>query len=132
LLHDLVSSATPARENQRQNFLFEKTRDSQEKKEILILINSNQDLFFSSLLCPPPLSAAAAQRSSSRLRSARAGNQRTAVPAPPVLGTRERPCPFRPCRGPESGRPGGTGPSGGPHAGNPAGFLEFTHLLTYT
>jgi hypothetical protein len=26
----------------------------------------------------------------------------------------------------------GRTPSGGPHAGNPAGFLEFTHLLTYT
>jgi hypothetical protein len=32
LLHDLVSSATPTRENQRQNFLFENTRESQQKK----------------------------------------------------------------------------------------------------
>jgi hypothetical protein len=60
-----------------------------------------------------------------------------------VLGTRERPCPHRPCWEPENGRArsartgdqragrhGGTGPSGGPHAGNPAGFLEFTYLLT--
>jgi hypothetical protein len=33
LLHDLVSSATPARENQKQNFLFENTRESQQKKK---------------------------------------------------------------------------------------------------
>jgi hypothetical protein len=24
------------------------------------------------------------------------------MPAPPVLGTKERPCPFHPCKGPES------------------------------
>jgi hypothetical protein len=24
------------------------------------------------------------------------------VPTPPVLGTKERPCPFHPCKGPES------------------------------
>jgi len=61
-------------------------------------------LFFSSLLCPPPplLSPAVAQRSSSRPRSPRARNQIMAVPALPVLGTRERLCPFHPCRGPKS------------------------------
>jgi hypothetical protein len=122
LLHDLVSSATPARENQRHN-LFENTRDSQEKKEILIFIGCNQDL--SSLLSSP--------RSSSSSLLSRLQQRRAPPPgyAPPVLRTRERPCPFRPCRGPESGRHGGTGPSGGPHAGNPAGFLEFTHSLSY-
>ncbi len=72
-------------------------RVATEKKKILILISSNQDifflLFFSSLLCPPPplLSLAATQRSSSRPRSL-------------VLGTRERPCPHRPCWEPENGR----------------------------
>jgi hypothetical protein len=50
LLHDLVSLTTPVRENQRQN-VFENTRESQEKKEIMILISSNQDL--SSLLFSP-------------------------------------------------------------------------------
>jgi hypothetical protein len=37
LLHDLVSLAMPARENQRQNFLFENTRESQQKKKDLDL-----------------------------------------------------------------------------------------------
>ncbi len=100
-----------------------KTRESRNrKKEILILISSNQDLssllfssllFFSSLLCPPPplLSPTAAQRSSSR-------------PHSPVLGTKERPCPFHPCRGSESrlafcDRPGPTPPTVGPVGGNP-------------
>lgn len=120
LLHDLVSSATPAGENQRQN-LFENTRDSQEKKRDPDLHRLQSRSLFSSLLSSVLLFLLLLQ-------------QRSAPPpgyAPPVLGTRERPCPFRPCRGPESGRHGGTGPSGGPHAGNPAGFLEFTHSLSY-
>jgi hypothetical protein len=46
------------------------------------------------------------------------------VPAPPVLGTRERPCPFHPCRGPESrpafcDGPGPAPPTAGPVGGNP-------------
>jgi len=85
-------------------------------------------LLFSSLLLLSRLQAA--QRSSSRLRSARTGNQRTAVPAPPVLGTRERPCPFRPCRGPESGRHGGTGPFRRAPRGKP-GRISGVHSLTY-
>jgi len=150
LLHDLVSSATPTRENQRQNFLFENTRESQQKKKdsdldqlqsrfflssLLLfspLSSSSSSLacssatlllqatLFSSFLCPPPplLSPVAAHRSSSRPHSARAGNQRTTVPAPPVLGTKERPCPFHPCRGPESqpafcDGPGPTPPTAG-------------------
>ncbi len=56
------------------------------------LITATLFLFkFSSLLCPPPplLSLATAHRFFSRPCSTRAGNQRTAVPVPPVQGTRE-------------------------------------------
>ncbi len=77
LLHDLVSSTTLARENQRHNFLFENTRESQQKKKDRDLDKLQSRslfssfLFFSSLLCPPPplLSPAAVQCSSSRPRS---------------------------------------------------------------
>jgi hypothetical protein len=54
-------------------------------------------------------------------RSAHAGNQRMAVPAPPVLGIRKRPCPFHPCKGPE-GRPAFCdGPSPAPPTVGPVG-----------
>jgi len=125
------------REKTRDRTSCLKTRESRKrKKEILILIISNQDL--SPLLFSPLSSSSSSLACSSaalllqatlrpcwepengRARTARAGNQRTAVPVPPVQGDQR------------AGRHGGTGPSGGPHAGNPAGFLEFTHSLTYT
>jgi hypothetical protein len=58
-----------------------------------------------------------------RARTARVGNQRTAVPAPPVLGTKERLCLFHPCRGPKSwpafyDGPGPAPPTVGPVGGN--------------
>jgi hypothetical protein len=45
------------------------------------------------------------------------------VPAPPVLGTKERSCPFHPCKGPESRSafcdgPDPTPPTTGPVGGN--------------
>jgi hypothetical protein len=66
----------------------------------------------------------AAQRSSSKPRFARAGNRRTAVPTPPVLGTRKWSCPFHPCKGPESrlafcDGPSPIPPTAGPVGGNP-------------
>jgi hypothetical protein len=39
------------------------------------------------------------------------------VPAPLVLGTRERLCPFHPCRGPESRLAFCDGPDPAPHGG---------------
>jgi hypothetical protein len=62
-----------------------------------------------------------AQHSSSRPRSARAGNQRTTMPAPLVLGTRERPCPFHPCRGPKSRPAFCDGPASAPPTTSPVG-----------
>jgi hypothetical protein len=50
LLHNLVSSATPTRENQRQNFLFENTRESQHKKKDPDLDQLQSRSLFSSLL----------------------------------------------------------------------------------
>jgi hypothetical protein len=91
------------REKTRDKTSCLKTQESRNRKKmILILISSNQDL--SSLLSSVLLLLF------SRLQ------QRSAPPpshAPPMLGTRERSCPFHPCKGPES-RPafcGGLGPA---------------------
>jgi len=140
-----------ARENQRQNFLFENTRESQQKKKYPDLDQLQSRSLFFSLLIFSPLSSSSSflacsntalllqatlfssllffsllsssssslacsnaalllqatlprcwEPENGRARTARARNQRTAVPVPPVQGTKERPCPFHPCRGPES------------------------------
>jgi hypothetical protein len=53
LLHNLVSSATLAKENQRQNFLFKNTRESQQKKRDPDLNQlQSRSLFSFSLLLP--------------------------------------------------------------------------------
>jgi hypothetical protein len=58
LLHNLVSSAMPARENQRQNFLFENMRKSQQKKKDPDLDQLQSRSLFSSVKSrastPPP------------------------------------------------------------------------------
>jgi len=140
LLHDLVSSATPAKENQRQNFLFENTRESQQKKRDPDFDQLQSRSLFSplssssfSLACSSVALLLQATLFSSSLLSSvllllfSRLQQRSAPPpghTPPVLGTRERPCPFHPCRGPESwsafcDRPGPTPPTASSVGGNP-------------
>ncbi len=122
------------RENQRQNFLnflFENTRESQQKKrdsdldqlQSRSLFSSPLSSFSSSFTCSSATLLLQAmfptcwELDNGYARTAHAGNQRTVVPAPLVLGTRERLCPFHPCRGPESRPAFCDGPDPAPHGG---------------
>ncbi len=80
--------------NQRQNFLFENTRELQKKKRNLDLDQLQSRSIFSSLLFSSSFFSSVLLLLFFRLQ------QRSVPPpghAPPVLGTREWPCPHRPC-----------------------------------
>ncbi len=99
LLHDLVSSTTPSKENQRHNFLFENTRESQQKKKDPDLDQLQSRYLFSFLLFSPLSSSSSSLACSNatlllqatlppcwepengRARSTRAGDQRAGRPS---------------------------------------------------